>query len=80
MSSLKDFRRNIILEMFNDAGQIVLRYNIYNCWVSEFQAVPELDANANAFAIESIKLENEGWERDEELEQPEEIMFDEPPL
>lgn len=78
--SLRDFRKDITLEVYNDAGQVALRYFIFNCWVSEYQALPELDANANAFAIESIKLENEGWERDYDLPQPEEIAFDEPPL
>ena len=78
--SLGDFRKDITLEVYNDAGQLALSYNIYNCWVSEFQALPELDANANAIAIESIKLENEGWERDTEIIEPEEIIFNEPQL
>jgi phage tail-like protein len=76
--SLKDFRRNVIIEMYNEAGQLVLRYKIYRCWVSEFQALPDLDANANAVAIQSIKLENEGWERDYEVPEPSEPKFEEP--
>src|SRR5262249_37793706 len=59
--SLKDFRKDITLEVYNEAGQKVIAYNIYRCWVSEFQALPDLDANANAVAIETLKLENEGW-------------------
>ena len=59
--SLKDFRKDIILEVYNEAGQLALAYNIFRCWVSEYQALPDLDANANAVAIEHIKLENEGW-------------------
>ena len=59
--SLKDFRKDVILEVYNEAGQLVLAYKIYRCWVSEFQAVPDLDANANAIAIQTLKLENEGW-------------------
>lgn len=62
--SLADFRKDIILEVYNEAGQLVIAYHIYRCWVSEFQALPDLDANANAVAIEHIKLENEGWELD----------------
>jgi phage tail-like protein len=62
--SLKDFRKDIIIEVYNEAGQLALRYNVYRCWVSEYQALPDLDANANAVAIQTIKLENEGWERD----------------
>lgn len=62
--SLKDFRKDIILELHNEAGQKVQAYKIYRCWVSEYQAMPDLDANANAVAIQHIKLENEGWERD----------------
>jgi phage tail-like protein len=73
--SLKDFRKDIILEVYNEAGQKVLEYKIYRCWVSEYQALPELDANTNAIAIETIKLENEGWERDKEVTEPEEPSF-----
>jgi phage tail-like protein len=62
--SLKNFRKEIKLEVYNEAGQLVIAYNIYNCWVSEYQALPDLDANANAIAIEHLKLENEGWTRD----------------
>jgi phage tail-like protein len=71
-SSLKDFRKDIILDVFNEAGQKVLSYKIYRCWVSEYQALPDLDANANAVAIQTIKLENEGWERDLETTEPSE--------
>jgi phage tail-like protein len=76
--SLKDFRKDIIIEVYNEAGQLVLAYKVYRCWVSEFQALPELDANANAVAIQSIKLENEGWERDYEVVEPAEPTFTEP--
>ena len=68
--SLKDFRRNIIIELLNEAGQPAIRYKVYRCWVSEYQALPDLDANANAVAIQHIKIENEGWERDDELQEP----------
>lgn len=62
--SLATFRKDIYLEFYNEAGQLVIAYKIYRCWVSEYQSLPDLDANANAVAIEHIKLENEGWERD----------------
>lgn len=65
--SLKDFRKDVILELYNEAGQLALAYKIYRCWVSEYQSLPELDASANAVAIQSIKLEHEGWERDVEI-------------
>ncbi|HEX3066930.1 MAG TPA: phage tail protein [Thermoanaerobaculia bacterium] len=68
--SLRDFRKDIILELYNEAGQLVLAYNIFRCWVSEYHALPDLDANANAVAIEMIKLENEGWERDPAVVEP----------
>lgn len=68
--SLKDFRKDIIIDLFNEAGQKVISYKVYRCWVSEFTALPDLDANANAVAIQSIKLENEGWERDTEVTEP----------
>lgn len=76
--SLKDFRKDITIEVYNEAGQLVLSYNIFRCWVSEFNALPELDANANAVAIQSIKLENEGWERDYAIQEPQEVAFTEP--
>jgi phage tail-like protein len=76
--SLKDFRKDIMLEMYNEGGQLVIAYKIYRCWVSEFQALPDLDANANAVAIQQIKLENEGWERDLDVVEPAEITFTEP--
>lgn len=76
--ALKDFRKNIIIEVYNEAGQLVLAYHVFRCWVSEYQAVPDLDANANAVAIQQIKLENEGWERDYEVVEPEEPTFTEP--
>jgi phage tail-like protein len=70
--SLADFRKEITLEVYNEAGQLALAYNIFRCWVSEFTAMPDLDANANAVAIQTMKLENEGWVRDlAVVEQPE---------
>jgi phage tail-like protein len=68
--SLKDFRKDIIIEVYNESGQKVLAYKVYRCWVSEFQALPELDASANAVAIETLTLQNEGWERDTEVTEP----------
>jgi len=76
--SLKDFRKDIIIEVYNEAGQLAIAYKVYRCWVSEFQAIPELDANANEVAIQTIKLENEGWERDYEVAEPSEPNFTEP--
>ena len=70
--SLKDFRKDIIIEIYNEAGQLAIAYKVYRCWVSEYQAVPDLDANANAVAIQHIKLENEGWERDLDVQEPSE--------
>lgn len=71
-SSLADFRKDLIIEMYNEAGQLAIAYQVYRCWVSEFQALPELDSNANAVAIQSIKLENEGWVRDISVQEPSE--------
>jgi phage tail-like protein len=74
--SLQDFRKNVIIDVFNEAGQKVLSYQVYRCWVSEFQALPDLDANANAVAIQHLKLENEGWDRDATVAEPSEPTFD----
>ncbi|SNS14435.1 conserved hypothetical phage tail region protein [Geodermatophilus pulveris] len=68
--SLQDFRRDILIDLYNEAGQVVKTFKVYRCWVSEFQTLPDLDANANAVAIETIKLENEGWERDLDVTEP----------
>ena len=76
--SLKDFRKDLIIEVYNEAGQLVLAYKVYRCWVSEYQALPDLDANAGAIAIQHIKLENEGWERDYDVVEPSEPSFTEP--
>jgi len=77
-ASLKNFRKDVILEVYNEAGQTAIAYKIYRCWVSEYQALPELDANANAIAIEQIKLENEGWEIDTSVQEPTEPTFTAP--
>lgn len=76
--SLKDFRKDIIIEMYNEAGQLAIAYKVFRCWVSEYQAIPDLDAKANEIAIQTIKLENEGWERDYEVAEPTEPTFTEP--
>ncbi|MCK9258315.1 MAG: phage tail protein [Azoarcus sp.] len=76
--SLKDFRKDLIIEVYNEAGQLALAYKVFRCWVSEYQALPDLDANANAVAIQQIKLENEGWERDYEVSEPSEPSYVEP--
>lgn len=68
--SLADFRRNLIIEMYNEAGQLALAYLVYRCWVSEFQALPDLDASGNAVAIQTMQLQNEGWERDYAVTEP----------
>jgi len=73
--SLKDFRKDIIIDFYNEAGQLVLSYKVYRCWISEYHPLPELDANANAIAIQMIKLENEGWERDVSVIEPTEPSF-----
>ena len=76
--SLKDFRKDVIIELYNEAGQLVIAYKVYRCWVSEYTAMPELDASANAVAIQSMTLQNEGWERDYDVTEPTEPTFAEP--
>ncbi|MDD1758315.1 MAG: phage tail protein [Methanotrichaceae archaeon] len=77
--SLADFRKDIIIEVYNEAGQLALAYKVYRCWPSEYQALSELDANKSGVAFQRIKLENEGWERDYEVDEPIEPSFVEPP-
>ena len=74
--SLKDFRRNLTIDVFNEAGQKVISYKVYRAWVSEFTAQADLDANANAVLIQSLKLEHEGWERDTSVKEPTEAQFE----
>ena len=76
--SLKDFRKDIIIEVYNEAGQLAISYKVYRCWVSEFQSLADLDANANAVNIQHLKLENEGWERDYAVLEPSEPTYTEP--
>ena len=71
-SSLADFRKDITIDVFNEAGQKVISYQVFRCWVSEYQSLPDFDANANAVAIQHIKLENEGWIRDTAYTPPDE--------
>ena len=69
---LAAYKKNLTLEMMNEKGHVVYRYFLYDCWVSEYNAIPELNANANAVAIESLKIELEGWDRDRDTKEPNE--------
>lgn len=70
LMSLKNFRKDVTIEVYNLQGSVALAYNVFRCWVSEYQALPELDASGNAVMIRTIKLENEGWERDVSVTEP----------
>ena len=74
-TSLADFRKDIIIEVYNEAGQKVIAYNIYRCWVSEFQGMSDLDGVGNALVLESMTLQNEGWDRDDTLSEVAEPSF-----
>ena len=78
--SLADLRKNVEIQLFDDAGGLAIVYFLYRCWVSEYQALPELDAGANAVAIQTLKLENEGWEREYAHQPAPAPQYDEPPL
>jgi phage tail-like protein len=71
-SKLGDLRKEIRIVLQNEAGQPVQQYNVHRCWVSEYQALPDLDAGSNAVALQHVKLENEGWERDLTVGEPDE--------
>ena len=77
-TSLRAFRKNITIDVYNEAGQMVLAYNLFRCWPLEYQALPDLAANSTAVAIETLKLENEGWEQDYAILGPSEKSFGEP--
>jgi phage tail-like protein len=72
--SLKDFRKDVVIELYNEAGQLALAYKVFRCWPSQYQALPDLDAAASAIAIESVVLENEGWARDTSVPEPAELQ------
>jgi phage tail-like protein len=76
-ASLRDFRKDLIIEVYNEAGQRALAYRVYRCWPSEFETA-ELDANANAIWIERLKLEIEAWDADPDVKEPAEPSFTEP--
>lgn len=69
---LVNYKQELTLEVMNEKGHVALRYFLHECWVSEFTAIPELDANANAVAVEMIKVELAGWERDVGTVEPDE--------
>src|SRR4028118_1701721 len=74
-ASLKEFRQDLIIELYNEAGQLAIAYRVFRCWVSEFQALPELDANGKAIAIQTIRLADGGRERDYAVGEPSEPSF-----
>jgi phage tail-like protein len=76
--SLQDFRKEIVIDVFNEAGQKVLSYQVFRCWPSEYQSISDLDGNANAVAIQNLKLENEGWIRDQSVVEPKEPTYNDP--
>lgn len=76
--SLTDFRKDVVVELYNEAGQLVLAFKVLRCWPSEYVALGELEANNGALAFESLTLQHEGWERDYEVKEPQEPSFTEP--
>ena len=73
--SLKNFRKDIVIETYNEAGQLTHAFRVFRCWPSEYQALPDLDANGTAVMLEHLVLENEGWERDTAVVEPAEPSF-----
>jgi len=69
-ASLADFRKNVVIELYNETGQLVKAYSVYRCWPSRYVALPDLDANSSGVALETLVLENEGWERDVTVVEP----------
>lgn len=77
--SLADFRRDLTIQLMNQAGQAVAQYMVFNCWPSSYTALPELDATANTVAIETLELQNEGWQRDDSFAVPDPVAVDDHP-
>ena len=78
LMSLKDYRKDIVIELYNLSGQKVMAYNVYRCWISEYTALPTLNALDNGIAVRSITIQHEGWERDTSVTEPEEISYNLP--
>lgn len=69
--SLKNFRKDIIINVLNLQGKVAISYKLYRAWVSDYQALPDLDAgNMNTIGIQTITLQHEGWERDTSVPEP----------
>ncbi len=68
--ALRDMRKDIRIELLNEAGQLVMAYDVFRCWPSMFVALPDLDANFSTVAIQTLTLENEGWMRDFDVAEP----------
>ncbi len=70
--SLKHLRKDIVIELLNEAGQVVKAYKVFRCWPSKYEAISDLDADGCSVAIETLVLQNEGWERDTSVPEPSE--------
>ena len=69
--SLKDYRKNITVNVLNLQGTVAISYQLYRAWVSDFQALPDLDSNAmNTVGIQTVTLQHEGWQRDQAVAEP----------
>lgn len=77
-SSLQDYRKDIIIELYNEAGQLVMAWKVFRCWPSKYSPLDEFNANSTEVAIESMVLEHEGWERDTSVAEPVEPSFTKP--
>jgi phage tail-like protein len=73
--SLKDFRKDLILELLNETGQVVMAYKIFRCWVSAYQPAGDFDSNTNSILIQTLTLEHEGWQRDVDVTEPSEPVI-----
>src|SRR5215472_17431752 len=62
--SLARFRKDLKIELLTEQHVVAKAYNVFRAWVSEYQAMAELDANAHAILLEHVVIQCEGWERD----------------
>jgi phage tail-like protein len=78
LSAPHDYRKDIIIELCNEAGQLVMAFKVYNCWPSHYSPIKELNANTTDIAVETLTLQYDGWERDMEVIEPQEPSYTEP--
>jgi len=69
--SLKNYRKNVVINVLNLQGVPAMSYTLLRAWVSDYQALPDFDANnLNTVGIQSVTFQHEGFVRDDQVGEP----------